>query len=223
MIPDLADRLAAVQRRIAEAAAGVGRDPAAITTIVVTKFQPVELVRALEALGVRDFGENRHQEARGKAAELPAARWHFLGRLQTNKARQVARYAAAIHSVDRAELVDALAGTGAPVFLQVRLGDGEGEGPGRGGAAPAELLPLAERAAEAGLPVLGVMAVAPLGADPEPAFARLADLSTRMSTRIPGATAISAGMSGDFETAIRYGATHLRIGTAITGPRPATP
>jgi pyridoxal phosphate enzyme (YggS family) len=223
VISGLADRLAAVQQRIAEAATGAGRDPAEITTIVVTKFQPIGLVRALEALGVSDFGESRHQEARAKAAELPEARWHFIGRLQTNKARQVARYAAAIHSVDRVELVEALAGTGAPVFLQVRLGEGAAEGPGRGGAAPAELLPLAERAAEAGLPVLGVMAVAPLGEDPEPAFDRLADLSTRVSTRIPGATAISAGMSGDFETAVRYGATHLRIGTAITGARPAAP
>jgi pyridoxal phosphate enzyme (YggS family) len=223
VISGLADRLAAVQQRIAEAATGAGRDPAEITTIVVTKFQPIGLVRALEALGVSDFGESRHQEARAKAAELPEARWHFIGRLQTNKARQVAHYAAAIHSVDRVELVEALAGTGAPVFLQVRLGEGAAEGPGRGGAAPAELLPLAERAAEAGLPVLGVMAVAPLGEDPEPAFDRLADLSTRVSTRIPGATAISAGMSGDFETAVRYGATHLRIGTAITGARPAAP
>jgi pyridoxal phosphate enzyme (YggS family) len=223
VISGLADRLAAVQQRITEAATGAGRDPAEITTIVVTKFQPIGLVRALEALGVSDFGESRHQEARAKAAELPEARWHFIGRLQTNKARQVARYAAAIHSVDRVELVEALAGTGAPVFLQVRLGEGAAEGPGRGGAAPAELLPLAERAAEAGLPVLGVMAVAPLGEDPEPAFDRLADLSTRVSTRIPGATAISAGMSGDFETAVRYGATHLRIGTAITGARPAAP
>jgi pyridoxal phosphate enzyme (YggS family) len=223
VISGLADRLAAVQQRIAEAATGAGRDPAEITTIVVTKFQPIGLVRALEALGVSDFGESRHQEARAKAAELPEARWHFIGRLQTNKARQVARYAAAIHSVDRVELVEALAGTGAPVFLQVRLGEGAAEGPGRGGAAPAELLPLAERAAEAGLPVLGVMAVAPLGEDPEPAFDRLAELSTRVSTRIPGATAISAGMSGDFETAVRYGATHLRIGTAITGARPAAP
>lgn len=221
MIEGLRERLQGVQRRVEETAIAAGRDPAGITTIVVTKFQPIALLRALEALGVEDFGESRHQEARAKAAELPGARWHFIGQLQTNKARQVARYAAAIHAVDRGDLVDALAGTGVPVFIQVRLG--EGEGPGRGGAAPGELLPLAEGAADAGLPVLGVMAVAPLGEEPEPAFARLAELSSRMTARIPGANAISAGMSGDFETAIRYGATHLRIGTAITGPRPATP
>lgn len=221
MDPGLEQRLRDVQRRIEDAAADAGRDPAGITTIVVTKFQPVALLRDLRGLGVGDFGENRHQEARAKAAELPDVRWHFVGQLQTNKARQVARYAAAVHSVDRAELVDALAGTGTPVFVQVRLGDGESAG--RGGADPADLIPLGDRAAEAGLPVLGVMAVAPLGEDPERAFARLEELGNRMNSRIPGAAGISAGMSGDYEAAVRHGATHLRIGTAITGPRPATP
>jgi uncharacterized pyridoxal phosphate-containing UPF0001 family protein len=105
------------------------------------------------------------------------------------------------------------------VFLQVHLDDAAG----RGGVAPQHLLQLAEQAAEAGLPVLGVMAVAPLGGDPEPAFARLAELSSRLRERIPAASAISAGMSGDFETAVRHGATHLRIGTAITGDRPPWP
>jgi hypothetical protein len=221
VIDGLERRLQDVQRRIEDAAIGAGRDPAEITTIVVTKFHQVALVGELAALGVADFGESRHQDARAKAAALPDARWHFIGQLQTNKARQVARYAAAIHSVDRADLIDALAGTGTAVFLQVRLG--EGEGAGRGGAEPTDLLRLGERAAEAGLPVLGVMALAPLGEDPDRAFDRLADLSTRLSTRIPGATGVSAGMSGDFESALRHGATHLRIGTAITGDRPAKP
>jgi PLP dependent protein len=219
VIPGLEARLRDVQGRVAEAAADAGRAPDEITTVVVTKFQPIGLVRELAELGVADFGENRHQEARAKAAELPDVRWHFIGQLQTNKARQVARYAAAIHSVDRPELVEALAGTGAAVFLQVRLDDAAG----RGGVAPNELLPLAEQAAETGLPVLGVMAVAPFGEDPEPAFARLAALSSRLRERIPAASAISAGMSGDFEAAIRHGATHLRIGTAITGDRPRGP
>jgi PLP dependent protein len=221
VIEGLEGRLRDVQRRVEDAAADAGRDPAGITTIVVTKFQPVELVRELAALGVPDFGESRHQEARAKAAAVPDVRWHFIGQLQTNKARQVARYAAAIHSVDRADLVDALAGTDAAVLLQVRLS--KEEGGGRGGADPDALLPLAERAAQAGLPVLGVMSVAPLGEDPDHAFARLAELSSRLNARIPGADAISAGMSGDFEAAIRHGATHLRIGTAITGDRPAKP
>lgn len=221
MTEGLEERLRAVQARIADAAVGAGRDPASITTVVVTKFQPADLVRELAALGVTDFGESRHQEARAKAAELPGARWHFVGQLQTNKARQVARYSTIVHSVDRTELVDALAGTGASVFLQVRLG--EGEGAGRGGVDPAGLVALAEHAAGAGLPVLGVMAVAPLDEEPERAFARLADLSDRVIARIPAATAISAGMSGDFEAALRHGATHLRIGTAITGDRPPAP
>jgi pyridoxal phosphate enzyme (YggS family) len=219
VIEGLADRLREVRRRVEDAASDAGRDPAAITTIVVTKFQPVALVRALAELGVADFGESRHQEARVKAAEIPDAHWHYIGQLQSNKARQVARYATAIHSVDRVELVTALAGTDAAVFLQVRLDDAAG----RGGAAPEELLPLAEQAVEAGLPVLGVMAVAPFGEDPEPSFARLRELSTRLRERIPAATAISAGMSGDFEAALRHGATHLRIGTAITGDRPSGP
>lgn len=218
MTDGLRQRLRDVRRRIEDAATDAGRDPGDITTIVVTKFQPVELIRELAALGVSDFGESRHQEARAKAAELPDVRWHFVGRLQTNKARQVARYAAAIHSVDRVELVDALAPTGASVFLQVRLGEGEGEA--RGGAAPDEVDALAGRAAEVGLPVLGVMAVAPLGEDADRAFARLAEAGARVAARIRGATAVSAGMSGDFEAALRHGATHLRIGTAITGPRP---
>ncbi len=129
---DLADRLASVQQRVAAAARAAHRDPAEITTIVVTKFQPLELIQRLFDLGVRDFGESRHPEARDKAAALPEATWHFIGQLQTNKARQVARYADVVHSVDRPELVDALAGRELDVLLQVDLGVGKSAG--RGGA-----------------------------------------------------------------------------------------
>jgi PLP dependent protein len=215
----LADRLAAVRARVAEAARRADRDPAGITTIVVTKFQPLSLVRELHDLGVTDFGENRHPEARDKAEALPEATWHFIGQLQTNKARAVARYADVVHSVDRPALVDALAGHDLDVLLQVDLGPGE---TGRGGARPSEVPALAERVlAAGGLRLRGVMAVAPLGVPPAPAFAALRLVAERVRAVEPAATWISAGMSGDYEEAVAAGATHLRIGSAITGPRPA--
>lgn len=218
----LAARLAEVDERIAAAARSAGRDATEITRIVVTKFQPASLVRELVALGVRTFGENRHQEADAKAAELADLdlEWHFVGQLQRNKAKAVRRYAAAVHSVDRPRLADALASEDGPaldVFLEIDL---SGE-PGRGGIAPRHAEQLAEHVLGLpGLRLAGVMAVAPLGADPRPAFAELAGISARVRGLAPEATAISAGMSGDFEAAIHEGATHLRIGTAITGNRP---
>jgi pyridoxal phosphate enzyme (YggS family) len=214
----LAQRLADVQGRIADAARDAGRDPEAITTVVVTKFHPVALIGRLAALGVTDFGENRHPEARDKAAALPDATWHFIGQLQTNKARQVARYVDAIHSVDREALVDALAGWPGTVFLEVDL---TGGAEGRGGAAPKRVEALAERILATGtLRLAGVMAVAPPGDDPARAFDRLARIGERVRRIAPQATAMSAGMSGDYPEAVRAGATHLRIGSAITGPRP---
>lgn len=217
----LAERLAAVDAGIADAARAAGRDPAEVTRIVVTKFHPASLVRELAELGVRDVGENRHQEAQAKAAEtagLPL-RWHFVGQLQSNKARAVRRYAFAVHSLDRVSLVDALASDDPPIdgFLEIDL---SGE-PGRGGADPADAEHLAERVLETpGLRLAGVMAVAPLGAEPRAAFARLREVSERIRTLAPDADRISAGMSGDYAEAILEGATHLRIGTAITGMRP---
>lgn len=189
---------------------------------MVTKFQPVSLVRELADLGVRDIGENRHQEAVVKAAEVDDARlaWHFVGQLQSNKAKAVRRYASTVHSVDRASLVDALTvddGTEVGVFLEIGLSDE----PGRAGVAPDDIDRLAERVLAApGLRLLGVMGVAPLGAEPRQAFARLREVGAQLRRLEPAATAISAGMSGDFREAILEGATHLRIGTAITGFRP---
>jgi pyridoxal phosphate enzyme (YggS family) len=227
-LPELAERLAAVRAEIADAARAASRDPAALTTIVVTKFHPASLVRELHALGVRNVGENRHQEAAAKAsdlADLDDLTWHFIGQLQSNKARQVRRYSHIVHSVDRPALVDALArrdddagDRDVEIFLQLNLTDD----PGRGGVAPDALEALAEHALAApGLRVRGVMAVAPLGEEPRAAFARVRAASDRLRTIAPGATDISAGMSGDFREAILEGATHLRIGTAITGSRPA--
>jgi pyridoxal phosphate enzyme (YggS family) len=220
--PELAARWAEVSERVADATRSAGREASSVTTIVVTKFHPVSLLRDLLELGVVDFGENRHQEAQEKSAELAgtAGRWHFIGQLQSKKARQVRRYADAVHSVDRLALVPLLEAGEEPldVFLQVNLT----EDPDRGGASPADVEPLAEALAGApGLTLRGVMAVAPLDEEPRPAFARLRSISDRVRAVEPSATAISAGMSNDFAEAIAEGATHLRIGSAITGERPA--
>lgn len=217
---DLAQRLESVRAEVAETARDASRDPAEITTIVVTKFHPASLVRELVGLGVRDVGENRHQEALAKSVELADLdlNWHFIGQLQSNKARQVREYAAAVHSVDREVLVAALAGqTELDVFLQVNLTDD----PDRGGARPEHLEPLAERVlATSGLRLRGLMAVAPLGAEPRAAFATVRGYSERLLRVAPAASALSMGMSADFREAILEGATHLRVGSAITGNRP---
>lgn len=220
--PGLAERYAAVTAGIAEACRAAGRTDDPPTLIVVTKFHPASLVRELVRLGVRHVGENRHQDAAPKAAELAGEplTWHFVGQLQSNKAKAVAQYASAVHSVDRASLVTALAKAQAPldVFLEVNLTDD----PGRGGAAPDAVDALAEAVLTAEhLSLRGVMAVAPLDEEPRAAFARLRRISERLRAIAPAATQISAGMSGDYAEAIAEGATHLRIGTAITGKRPA--
>ncbi|WP_449279954.1 YggS family pyridoxal phosphate-dependent enzyme [Leucobacter sp. GX0328] len=210
---------------IADACRASGRAPEETTLIVVTKFHPASLVAELSALGVRDVGENRHQEAQAKAAELQDLdlHWHFIGQLQTKKARQAAQYARSIHSIDRDRLVDALstAEVAEPIdaFIQVNLTND----PGRGGAAPEALEPLAEQIlATSTLRLRGVMAVAPLPEEEAAAraFARLAGYSERLRAIDPEATAISAGMTHDYAEAIAAGATHLRIGSAITGKRP---
>jgi pyridoxal phosphate enzyme (YggS family) len=232
-VAELAERLAAVRRRIESAAAEAGRGNDLPTLIVVTKFHPAADIRRLAALGVRDVGENRDQEASTKAAELAdlGLHWHFVGQLQSKKAKSVARYAHAVHSIDRPALVDGLeraiaaeqdrTGRGAlQCFIQVSLDDDAGAH--RGGAATAEVPLLADRlAAAGGLELAGVMAVAPLGASPEAAFEKLAAVSASLVAVHPTASAISAGMSQDLEAAIRFGATHLRIGSDILGSRPA--
>lgn len=221
----LADRLAAVDERIRDAARAAHRDVADITRIVVTKFHPAALVAELHALGVRDVGENRQQELTAKRAELdgiPDLTWHFIGQAQTNKARAVRAAADAVHSVDRARIADALdaADGAAPldVLLQVNLTDDTG----RGGVAPEGVEELAAHVAgRPSLRLRGVMAVAPLDEEPARAFERLRACADAVRAVVPDARWISAGMTGDFPEAIAMGATHLRIGSAITGPRPA--
>ena len=223
----LAERLNDAQQRIAAAASASNRNPDGITLIVVTKNHPAQLVFDLLDLGARDFGENRDQEAAPKSAEVRAKspiehRWHFIGQLQSNKVKSVIKYADSIHSLDRQSLLDSLgkatADRVAPldVFIQLNLTDD----PGRGGIQPAALLPFAENVlAHPGLNLVGVMGVAALDNNLNRDFGAIRAASEQLQTLKPDASLISAGMSEDFETAIAFGATHLRIGSAITGKR----
>jgi len=218
--PALADRYRSVIAQVEEHAAASGRSPRDITTIVVTKFHPASLVRDLAELGHRHFGESRHQEASSKIAELAdlEAEWHFIGQIQSNKARAIASYADVIHSLDSESVLARLAGSGTGAFIQVNLSDD----PGRGGVRAEELATFTERVlATEGVQLLGVMGVARLGVEPRAEFATLRELAERIVLPLaPRATGLSMGMSGDFAEAIAEGATHLRIGTAITGNRP---
>ena len=222
--PALADRLALVRSAIADAVREADRSESQVTTIVVTKFHPASLVRELAALGVVDVGENRQQEASEKAAELAdlGLRWHFIGQLQSKKARAVLAFASAIHSLDRLSLVTALGnalsdGGSVDAFIQLNLTDDAA----RGGVPPADLERFAESViATDGIRLRGLMAVAPIDGDPRAAFARVRESGELLQTLAPDATDLSMGMSGDFRAAILEGATHLRIGTAITGNRP---
>lgn len=230
---ELAGRLAEVERRIERACASAGRDRAEVQLVVVTKFFPAEDVRRLMSLGVTDIGENRDQEASAKAAELgeqgTPPRMHFIGQVQTNKAGSVVGYADMVQSVDRVKLARALAKAAADrgrvldVLLQVDLrsaGEIEAD-PGRGGVAPADLAGLARAVDEPdSLRLRGLMSVAPLGEDPVEAFARLARVREEFRGDFPGAELLSAGMSGDLEAGVAAGATHVRVGSAILGPRP---
>lgn len=234
---ELAQRLAAVKERIAaaEQERRVEADP--VELIVVTKFFPAGDVSRLLDLGLRQIGENRDQEASCKAQEVKGATWHFIGQLQSKKTNSVVRYASYVHSVDRQSLVIALgksvrhhreavaSGVIEPgpnnrrdlqCFLQVSL-DGS---VGRGGVAPEALEDLAHCVeSEDGLALKGVMAVAPLGVSPDAAFERLYEYSQVVRGVNPSACCISSGMSGDLETAIRWGSTHVRVGSGILGAR----
>jgi PLP dependent protein len=224
---ELAANLDAVRRRIEAAAAAADRDPAGVTLVAITKFFPASDVRLLAELGVTDVGENRHQEAQEKAAACADLdlRWHFVGGLQSNKAAAVASYSDVVESVDRAKLVKPLdrgaheRGHDIDVLLQVSLDPPGREG--RAGADPGELDGLAAAVEQAGmLRLRGLMAVAPLGEDPGPAYDRLVRIHRELLAGHPDATWLSAGMSGDLEAGVRAGATHVRLGTAVLGPRP---
>jgi PLP dependent protein len=222
-LAELQAALGRVEQRLAAACAAAGRPREDVVLVAVTKTWPASDCALLRDLGVRDLAENKDQEAARKAAEVEGVRWHFVGQLQTNKARSVASYADVVHSLDRPRLARALsdgaqrAGRELEVLVQVSL-DGD---PDRGGALPADVPALAEAAAGLpGLRLAGVMAVAPQGADPAAAFARLAEVAAALRADHSGATTVSAGMSGDLEQAVRAGATHVRVGTALLGGRP---
>jgi PLP dependent protein len=230
---ELAAGLDVVCGRIAAACDAVGRSPREVTLIAITKTFPASDVRLLSALGVRDVGENRDQEAAQKAAACadlqPRLTWHFVGQLQTNKCASVVSYADVVHSVDRLRLVRALgtqAGRSGRVvrcLVQVSLdGDPAHGNAGRGGAPAGQVPQIADAiAGEQSLVLGGVMAVAPLATPPAAAFRRLAEIAAEVRAAHPEAVMISAGMSGDLEDAIAAGATHVRIGTALLGGRPA--
>ncbi len=219
--------LGSVRDRIETACGDVGRDPAEVTLVVVTKFFPASDVRVLADLGVTHVGENRHQEAVAKAEECADLdlTWHYIGGLQSNKAAAVASYAGVVESVDRAKVARGLhrgahdSGRVLDVLLQVSLDPPGADG--RAGVDPEDLDTLAAEVTSLGsLRLCGLMAVAPLGEDPVSAFGRLSEIRSRFVAVHPDASALSAGMSGDLEAALHAGATHVRVGSAILGPRP---
>jgi pyridoxal phosphate enzyme (YggS family) len=224
---ELADSLALLRGRIEAGCVAADRDPAGVTLIAVTKTFPASDVRLLADLGITDVGENRDSDASAKHAEcgdLPL-RWHMVGQVQRNKAKSVSRYADVVHSIDRDRLVTALGeaavAVGRTVTALVQVNLDPTAVAGHGGAARAEIPELAAAIeASAGLRLGGLMAIAPLGEDPDPAFARLASLAAELQRAYPAAVMVSAGMSGDLEAALRHGATHLRVGTALLGDRP---
>ncbi|GAA4619075.1 YggS family pyridoxal phosphate-dependent enzyme [Saccharopolyspora hordei] len=234
---ELEASLREVRARIDRACRAAGRDPSEVELLAVTKTFPASDVALLADLGQTAFAENREQEARGKVAEFtelrPSAsvRWHMVGQLQRNKARAVVRWADVVESVDSARLVEALRRATAnaldagdrthplDVLVQVSLDEAEG----RGGCRPDDVPALADMITQTGdLRLRGVMAVAPLGGDPDVAFDTLSKISERLRGDHPEAVEVSAGMSGDLESAVAHGSTRVRVGTALLGGRRLT-
>lgn len=222
----IAHRLAAVRRELADACARAGRDPASVRLVAVSKTMPVEVLRAAYDAGQRVFGENYGQELRDKARALPAdVEWHFIGRLQPNKAKYVAPVAARVHALESVEQAGALAARLPPgrvldALISVNVG-GEGT---KGGVVPAALPATVDAvAAVAGIRVVGLMTLPPPREDPEevaPFFAELAALAAGERARgRPEIVELSMGMSHDFPVAVRHGATWVRVGSAIFGER----
>ena len=208
---ELAENLAAVQARVSNPE---------VTLIVVTKTYPASDVQILSDLGVRDFGENRNEEGLEKSAVV-AGRWHYQGEIQSRKLRDIASWASVVHSLDNTGHIAKLAGIAnqpLDIFLQLSL-DGD---PSRGGAVEAELSALADAALQSPhLNLMGLMCVPPIAIEPKVAFTEIAAIHRRFMSRYPDAQSLSAGMSGDFEIAVDCGATHIRVGSSILGPRTA--
>ena len=226
---ELAARLEETQRRIAEAAVAAGRQPADVVLLGVTKTHPPELARAAVELGLVDLAENRVQELTAKRTEVPGARWHLVGRLQRNKVKDVVGTQTLVHSVDRRSLVDALSGRAERegvvqrLLVQVNIGDD----PAKDGCRFTETEDLVAYArARPNLAVEGLMTILPLppeGADPaveaRPLFAALRAQRDAIRERFPEVVHLSMGMSADLEPAVAEGATMVRVGTALFGPR----
>ena len=219
---EIATNLATVTERIAAAAKKVNRSPSDVKLIVVTKTFPIPDLHFLYELGVRDFGENRDQEASQKVSELPSdINWHFQGQIQSNKLKSITSWATFIHSVDQlkyAKMISEFAGDQKKsIFLQLSLDEIPES---RGGVDPAKLHELASELSQfSNLNLMGLMAVAPLDESTDQAFARLSKYHQLFVEHFPEAKFLSAGMSGDYESAILHGATHLRIGSSILGNR----
>jgi pyridoxal phosphate enzyme (YggS family) len=232
---EISQNLATVEREIALAVEKSNRDRSEITLIAVTKNFPVSDVVHLYDLGIRNFGENRDQEARAKVEEFKKyvadskksddqVKWHFQGQLQRNKLRSIATWADLIHSLDQERYLLPLQQLSIelkkPISLLLQLSLDLPIRPDRGGVPPEELIGLGEKVKEhSGLVLQGLMAVAPLDVSPDLAFGALRTISGTFLKAFPDATCVSAGMSGDFAAAIAAGATHIRIGSSILGSR----
>lgn len=217
---NIAANLEAVRARMANALLKSGRPAGSVQLVAVSKFQSVESIKQAYVAGQRLFGENRAQELVEKVPALPSdIRWHFIGELQRNKVKQVRPLVSIIESLDRDRLIDAWGGDSAPPgLLQVRLG-GETS---KAGFDPDQVMGAVARASSVDIEIAGLMSIPPPASDPEdarPWFQKLAELSATLTNQLPSATVISMGMSHDFETAIEEGATTIRVGSAIFGPR----
>ena len=221
-VDEISANLEKVNEQIKLAAASANRLSEDITLVVVTKTFPVSDIEILYSLGIRDFGENRDQEASAKVGLLPKdVRWHFQGQIQSNKLKSITSWASYIHSVDQlryAQMIsDYSAGNKKPIFMQVSL---DKPPQSRSGVNPSELLELAGAiSALPGIRLQGLMAVAPVNSPAEQAFAELEDIRSDFLSTFPDAKSLSIGMSGDYQIAIKYGATHIRIGSSILGIR----
>lgn len=221
-VEEISKNLTQVKQRIADAAKKSNRSIDEITLIVVTKTFPLSDLEILYSLGVREFGENRDQEAATKVGQLPAdINWHFQGGIQSNKLKSITTWASFIHSVDQFKYAKIIsensAGNSKSVFIQVSL-DQPPES--RGGVDPQKLIGLAKQIEHLpNISIMGLMAVAPVAGDLREAFIRLQGINNDFKASISTAKSLSAGMSGDYEMALEYGATHLRIGSSILGNR----
>lgn len=226
-LKDIQSNLEKINTRIAEACSRSKRNISEITLIAVTKTYPASDVDLLKQLGIENVGENKDQEASGKISQVKEKfSWHFIGQLQSNKAKSVVTYADLIHSVDRLSLAKELQKSASAiakkqkVLIQVDL-DQSGPDSSRGGVWPADLAALAQFISQSeNLELAGLMSVAPLGENPSEVFERLAQIRSDFLKNYPNAVILSAGMSEDLEAAIEHGATHLRIGSALLGERP---